>query len=522
MYNPISTYRIQFNKDYNFRDFKKNIDYLSRLGIGSVYASPVFEAAPGSMHGYDVANPEIINPEIGKYSDFEEISDRLKLKNIGWIQDIVPNHMAFHMKNAWLMDVLEKGVSSKYYEFFDIDFSHPDFKGKVMIPFLGKELEEVIRDGEIVAEWHKNIFVFRYFDFWFPFSYESFISLIDENISKAPENFSTLWNEFKLHRNKETFPENEWSQLKDKAGKLYAKSAPFKNFVEEVLKRLNDEKDLLEAALSNQHYFLTYWNESSDRLNYRRFFTINSLICLKMENDVVFETYHRLIEKQVLNKRFDGLRIDHVDGLKLPLYYIDKLRLISGDDTYIVTEKILQKDEEMMPDLPIQGTSGYDYLGMVNNLFTFKKNYPLFRKFYRKITGIKTDFADIVYNKKKFILTWRMNAEWDNLTRLFEESGFMADEPEITVESAKDAIGEFLIFFPVYKLYSDHLPLNYEDQKILEEVFEKAVNNTPSLKKPINVLRNVFLSQDGFDEDKKKKALDFFLRCMQFTGPLMA
>ena len=523
MYNPLSTYRIQFNKDYNFKDFKKNIKYFSLLGAGSIYASPVFEASPGSMHGYDVTNPNIINPEIGKYNDFEDITEKLRSKNIGWIQDIVPNHMAFHMNNLWLMDVLERGQSSDYAGFFDIDFSHPAFGGKIMVPFLGKELKDAINDGEIIAGWYRDNFIFRYFDLWFPFNPGSFLKVIHEHLSNAPDNLPSLLKEYtQSEENRDAFPEKRWPELKEKAGKLYLKSDPFKDFIDQIIKTLNDDKAGLEQVLNMQHYRLGYWLESIKKINYRRFFTVNSLICLRMENEDVFARYHSFIEQQVIGKRFTGLRIDHIDGLRKPLLYIEKLRLRGGEDTYIVAEKILQKDEELMPDLPIQGTSGYDYLGIVNNLFTFKKNYPLLQKFYRKTTGIEDDVAEIVYTKKKFILTHRMHGEWENLTRLFEESGFIKDDPEITRELIKEALGEFLVFFPVYKLYSDHFPVSNAEKNMLREVIENAVNKNQSLKKPLEILENVFLYQVDFDKPARDKAIDFFVRCMQFTGPLMA
>ena len=522
MFNPLSTYRIQFNKDYNFKDFKKIIEYLSLLGTGSVYASPVFEAVKGSMHGYDITNPHLINPELGSYNDFVEISEKLKTKNIGWIQDIVPNHMAFHMNNQWLMDVLEKGLSSSYAGFFDIDFKHPDFKGRVMVPFLGKPFNDAVNSGEIIADWKRNNFIFRYFDFWFPFNYKSFRRIIKEHLSEAPDNFSIFWKKFESQGNsKKDFSGNEWTQLKEKAGKMYLKSG-FREFINRIVRSLNDDKYLLAEILDMQHYQLSYWAESTDRLNYRRFFTVNTLICLKMENDSVYESYHTFIEQQVLQKRFNGLRIDHLDGLKKPLHYIEKLRLSAGEDCYIVAEKILQKDEELIPGLPVQGTSGYDYLGIVNNLFTCKKKYHQFRKFYRETTGINDSPDEIVYNKKKFIITESMQGELDNLSRLFVESGFSGNEPHVNMKSVKEAIGEFLILFPVYKLYSDHFPVSYEEKKILREVFENAVARNPSLKKPLDTLQNVFLYPEDFNELEREKAINFFLRCMQFTGPVMA
>jgi maltooligosyltrehalose synthase len=149
MINPVSTYRLQFHKDFNFDDFEKIIPYLQKLGVSTVYASPILEATPGSMHGYDGLNPHRINPEIGTEEQLRSISQKLKEFGMQWLQDIVPNHMAFSTKNPWLMDVLEKGARSAYADFFDTSFTSTFFRDKVMVPFLGDSLDETVRKGDI-------------------------------------------------------------------------------------------------------------------------------------------------------------------------------------------------------------------------------------------------------------------------------------------------------------------------------------------------------------------------------------
>jgi len=178
VYNPVTTYRIQLNRDYPFRKLKNDIEYFSLLGVGTIYASPVFAAVPGSMHGYDVIDPLKLNPEIGHWDELVELISRLRSENIGWLQDIVPNHMAFHSSNEWLMDVLEKGPFSNFDDIFDIDRDHPRFNGKLMVPFLGAAPEELIQRGELQLDWHQGTFVFRYYAHIFPVNFESFFLLI--------------------------------------------------------------------------------------------------------------------------------------------------------------------------------------------------------------------------------------------------------------------------------------------------------------------------------------------------------
>ncbi|MBO9571429.1 MAG: malto-oligosyltrehalose synthase, partial [Chitinophagaceae bacterium] len=273
-FNPISTYRIQFHKDFNFKQFEKIIPYLHKLGIKTIYASPIYEASPGSIHGYNGVNPNNINPEIGTLEELIHISKQLKEKGIAWIQDIVPNHMSFDEHNPWIMDVLEKGQSSAYADFFDIDWNHPKYKGKLMVPFPGSELEK---------------------------------------------------------------------QLKKESPKA-------------------------------DHYVICDWQETDKHINYRRFFIVNSLICINIQNKDVFDKYHVLTKYLIGNNVFSGLRIDHIDGLADPKKYLEDLRALSGNETYIVVEKILEPGENIPNNWPIEGNSGYDFLGMVNNLLINKSS----------------------------------------------------------------------------------------------------------------------------------------------------
>lgn len=522
MFNPVSTYRIQFNKDFTFSDFLENIEYISQLGISTIYSSPVFKAVPGSMHGYDVTDPLMINPETGDHSDFIMISDELRKNNIGWIQDIVPNHMAFHPGNRWLMDVLEKGRKSRYASFFDIDFSHPAFEGKLMVPFLGKQTEEAVEDREITLEWNMENFAIRYFDFVLPCSYQGYVFLFSGN-SKMPatisENFKNKIIQTGLNKD---FPDDEWTELKSESGKLFGKDPEFRKYIETIIKEVNEDPVKMLSLLREQNYMLCYWKESMSRLNFRRFFTINSLICLKMESGGTFEEYHKFIDSLLKEERFQGLRIDHIDGLKRPLLYLEKLKLLAGKETWVVSEKILGHGEDIPHALMAQGTSGYDFLGIINNLFTHKDNYRILKNFYKEITGISDEAGDIIYKKKKLILSEFMRGEWENLARLFDDSGFITYGGEITRESVKDAIGEFLVCFPVYKVYPEYNSLSPAETGYVRRAIQMAEAVNPSLHKSLEALEKIFLDSRESDEERKGKARSFFLRCMQFTGPLMA
>ena len=227
-------------------------------------------------------------------------------------------------------------------------------------------------------------------------------------------------------------------------------------------------------------------------------------------------TYHSFISGLIRENKIQGLRLDHIDGLMDPAKYIDKLRVLTGDETYIVAEKILSEHEDLPGNWPIQGTTGYDFLVAVNNLLTHTKHYPKLRKFYIHLVGNNAE--EILYQKKKLILTGSMQGDLNNLCRMFLEADFLGDDQEISFELLKEVIGEFLLACPRYKLYSDFFPLSGEDRKVLQSVVSSAIARSPNLTRPLVLLQDIFLDQTNIDKDKKEKALNFFLRCMQYTG----
>jgi malto-oligosyltrehalose synthase len=323
MHNITSTYRIQFNKEFTFANFKEIIPYLHQLGVKTVYASPIFEASPGSMHGYDTVNPLKINPEIGNEEELRNISEQLKSLEMNWVQDIVPNHMAFHQNNVWLWDVLEKGPSSEYYNFFDINWAG-NKNEPIMVPFLGDDLETVVQNSELKVVKNGKVFQLDYFGTPYPLNASAQKTLKQEDL----EAFNA------------------------------------------------DGEKLLHLAYA-QYYRLCSWMETDKKINYRRFFTVNSLICLNIHRKEVFLAYHKYILSLLNSGIFQGLRVDHVDGLFDPSAYMEMLREVAGEDTYIVVEKILEEGEQLPEEWPIQGATGYEFLATLNNLLVNKRVHQI-------------------------------------------------------------------------------------------------------------------------------------------------
>jgi len=474
MYNPVSTYRIQFHKEFPFEAFEKIIPYLKDLGISTVYASPIFEATPGSVHGYDVTNPHIINPEIGDEASFERIQTAIKEQGLGWLQDIVPNHMAYHPQNAWLMDVLEKGKDSEYAAFFDILWN----KGQLMVPFLGGTLEEVIQKGELQVALINDQPVLKYYDAVYPLNDAS-----KERLNKLDQS------------------------------------------TEEAIRKTNEDKNHLQTIADEQHYRLCHWQETDSDINFRRFFTINGLICLNIQDPDVFSHYHQFIQNFLKKGYIQGLRVDHIDGLYDPTKYLDDLRKLVGDDTYVVVEKILEPGEGLPQNWAIQGNTGYDFLAMSNNLFTNKKSEGAFTKLYQQITKDKKSIHQHLHDKKSYILYEHMGGELENLYRLFRQQNLYDKRvlSRIHPDDLKTAIAEFLIQCPVYRFYGNRFPLSNEEAGAVQDIFNRMRKSGTAETEAIDILEKAFLHKphEG-DNDYNERIRHFYQRCMQFSGPLMA
>ena len=526
MYNPIATYRFQFHQSFTFADFEKVIPYLKKLGITTVYASPIFEAVPGSNHGYDGTNPHRINPQVGTVEELRGLSSTLRQEGMGWLQDIVPNHMAYHPQNQWLMDLLEKGQQSRYASFFDLTWKDSETEGRVMVPFLGSSLDEVITKGELAIAYKEGRLVFTYYDSIYPLSPDSYIMLLQVG---NPPGLSALqqWMDQRaaLKQTEEPHAFSEgWDELLKQLSSLY-KNDKVKQYLDDCIRKANKDKALLQQLAGEQVYRLCSWQETDSTINYRRFFTVNGLICLNIQEPEVFAHYHQLIKELTDEGVFQGLRIDHIDGLYDPAKYLTELRDLVGEEAYITVEKILAPEEELPRQWLVEGNTGYDFLAMVNNLLTNKKAEKAFTRYYYSWINDHRTVPQQVRDKKAHILYQHMGGELDNLYRLFLEQGLVAEERvnALPPETLKKAIGAFLIHCPVYRYYGGILPLVPEEAKAVQEIMNRIRQTEPEAAGGIDLLEEAILRKplEG-EEEYKLKAAHFYKRCMQFSGPLMA
>ena len=543
MNTPTATYRIQFSPSFGFQAANSVISYLADLGISDMYASPIFKAVQGSLHGYDVVDPSRLNPELGGLSDFEALADELRKHNMGWIQDIVPNHMAMDSENRLLMDILENGYRSKYFTFFDVDWDHPDasLNKRILAPFLGRFYGECLEDGEIALEYGPDGFKVAYYNIVFPLRIESYLNFfknlahLKKKLAEDNPDFIKLLGILYVLKTLSSSdePEERSNQIKfiqRTLWELYNSNAVIKAFVDETLRTFNGEKgkaesfNFLDDLLSQQLFRLSFWKVAAEEINYRRFFCVNGLISLRVEDEHVLNHTHSLIFDLIERRIVTGLRIDHVDGLYDPTSYLQKVRG-RAPTTYIVVEKILNLNEDLPPFWPVQGTTGYDFTNYVNQLFCQKENERAFSRIYSSVTGLKNSYEEVVRDNKKLMIQEDMASDVHNLALLLKKiSGRDRHGSDITLNALRRALTEVLAVFPVYRTYISQVAVSENDRKTILEAVDRARANFPALLHGFTFVRRFLLLDfpDYVSEEEKRDWLHFAMRFQQLTAPVMA
>jgi (1->4)-alpha-D-glucan 1-alpha-D-glucosylmutase len=518
---PIATYRLQLQPEFGFARAADIVSYLSELGISHVYASPVFRARKGSSHGYDCVDPNALNPELGSPDDWTFLVERLRESDMGWLQDIVPNHMAFDADNRMLADVLENGTSSRFHDYFDIYWNHPakDLKGRVMAPFLGQRYGECLENGDIRIVYDRDGFAATYGDLKFPLHIETYLNILDQPTASI-----------KAELGEEDPAYNRWIDalddleslvlqldagvrqdhgraIKQTLWDLFCGNAVIRRMLSESLQRFNGEPgnihsfQRLDGLLSQQRFRLCYWQVANEEINYRRFFDINELIALRQEKRAVFEHTHRLLGQLASEKSVSGVRIDHIDGLADPGKYLQRLRRCLGEDAYILVEKILAPEEPLSIGWPVQGTTGYDFAHWVNALFVYRENETRFTDIYTGFSGRTESFEDVVYSAKKWVLASRMAGDLDNLARRIKKiSALKSFADNLTLSRLKSALSEVLARFPIYRTYLGKDNGRPDDRAVVEAAISRAVLEYPHLHIEAEFLRNLLLENVPFDE----------------------
>lgn len=548
---PAATYRIQFNPSFKFKDAQKIVSYLAELGISDLYASPIFKAREGSTHGYDVVDATRINPALGSQDDFDKLVVDLQKLEMGWLQDIVPNHMAYDSQNPFLMDVLENGPDSEYFDYFDIDWEHPyeDIRERVLVPLLGDFYGNCLERGEIKLSYEESGLYVNYYSLKIPLRIESYAQFLDHDLARLARklgrnnpDYIKLLGILYIIKNLPDETEAETSEESRKARKdqasfvkgliweLYRDNEVIKEFIHDNIEAFNGEPNnpesfnLLDHLLGEQFFRLSYWKVGAEELNYRRFFTVNESISVKVQDEKVFQQTHELISELVKAGKFTGLRVDHIDGLYDPDAYLRRLREKMGE-IYIVVEKILEHGEELPLNWQVQGTSGYEFLSYVNGVFCNTNNEQQFNNIYMRLIGSLADYEQLVAEKKRLIADKNLAGDAENLANLLKRiAGKNRYGRDFTLNGLRKAILEVLVLFPVYRTYINPQGVSHRDRVYVEKTIEKAAAQNPQLVNEMELIKRFLLLEydESLTEEDRELWLHFVMKLQQFSGPLTA
>ncbi len=537
---PVATYRFQLNKDFPFAKAQELIPFLKTLGISDLYASPVFVARPGSTHGYDVVDPSRANPELGGDEGFDRMAAALRDAGMGLVLDIVPNHMAASSENAWWTDVLESGPSSAYAAFFDVEWDTAWERGeeKIFLPVLGSPYGTALENREIQIALDRDGFSVNYYTIHLPLDPSTYEVILGQRREAWPQNpaFEALtallerlpgraaasWDAIEARR-------REIPSVKSQLWSLYESQPEVRAFVDAGIALFNGVKgdpvsfNLLDDLLSRQGYRLAWWHGARERLNYRRFFDVSELIGVRVENAEVFAATHSAILRWIEEGKVTGLRVDHVDGLFAPRAYLERLAAIANRP-YIVVEKILIGDESLPENWPVDGTSGYDFLGMVNGVFI--DNIEALRQTYARFTGLTWSFADAAYEQKRWIIRHLFRGEMFALSLHLE---LIADTDrhgrDLSPDGLRWALAEITACLPVYRTYLEREEMPDRGRACIQRAVAEGARRNPDLAPDIvNFIRRVLMCDfpPGLSETDRGSWKRFVMRWQQLTGPITA
>lgn len=532
---PSSTYRLQLHKGFTFDDAANIAEYLRALGISHVYCSPYLQAAPGSTHGYDVVDHQKVNEELGGSAGHSRFCAKLGEVGLGQVLDVVPNHMSLGKENRYWWDVLENGTSSRYASFFDIDWQPQEerLRDKVLVPVLNDQYGRVLQAGGIKLVRHANKFQVECAGQTFPVTPISLPVILtraaeyakSDTLSFLAASFGRLPAPEYVDRRTILARHRDKVVLFTLLGRLCAEEPTVCNAIDRSLAELNANLDALDDFLNQQNYRLSYWKTADQQLGYRRFFDVNSLIGLRVEREHVFEETHALVLEWLQQGILDGVRVDHPDGLRDPLEYLERLRE-RAPDAWIVGEKILEPGEFLRESWPIEGTTGYDFLNVAAGVLVAPQGMNELGKIYqaflgREFAGQLTEFHAIAHDKKVSVTQEGLGSDVNRLTSMFVEiCEANRNQRDYTRAEIRRAIREVAACFAIYRTYvvPAREEITAEDKAYISQATECAKQARQDIGAGLfDFLRDVLTMNV-----KGKQESEFLLRFQQFTGPVMA
>ncbi len=527
---PGSTYRLQLHENFGFDQATEIASYLKKLGVTHVYSSPYLQAAPHSMHGYDVVDHRKVNEELGGAEAHARFCKTLSELGLGQVLDIVPNHMSLGRQNRYWWDVLENGINSRYAGFFDIDWhsSEERLREKVLVPILGDQYGRVLREGGVKIVRQGSSFMVETSGQPLPISPITMPIILAKAADRAGSDtlrflsasFGRLpsaeeWDRWKLNAR-----DRDKRVLNGLLDRLCAEEGATCRQIDTVIEEMNADPDAMDELLSQQNYRLAYWKTADQQLGYRRFFDVNTLIGVRMEREYVFEETHALILKWLHEGVLDGVRIDHPDGLRDPLQYLQRLR-DHAPEAWIIGEKILESGEWLRENWPIQGTSGYDFMNQAVGLLVHGDGLTRLGEFYRDFTGDTATFPVTAHDKKLNVTQEALGSDVNRLASIFVE--ICEDNREFrdfTRAEIRRAIREFASCFAIYRTYvvPGRREITDEDLETIAKASECAKDNRLDIDGQLfDFMRDVLQGKVTGE-----KETNFIFRFQQFTSPVMA
>ncbi len=561
---PLATYRLQFNRHWTFAHAAGVIPYLADLGISDCYTSPYLQTRPGSLHGYDIVDPTMLNAEVGSAADYHAFVDALNAHRMGQIMDIVPNHM--HVAgpwNPWWQDVLENGQSARYAHFFDINWtpaSH-ELQGQVLLPILGDRYNVALRNGDITLCHRTGRFFIRYYEHELPIDPGSYAPILNHVLNaRRDTRDADSPHVTELHRiiaalaqlpsRHETDPARITIRYRDNAhiqrrlAALIDDHPTMQDRISDTLRAWNGTRsdprsfDRLNALLRDQAYRLAYWRVAGKEINYRRFFDVNELAAIRVEDPDVFQHMHHYLFSLIQSSAVHGLRVDHVDGLYEPRRYLEQCQEWArttlglpadskGRSLFMIVEKILGTGEALSEDWPVYGTTGYDFLHLLNNLFVDARHERAINAWYAQFTKTAIPFETLAHRCKTMIMETSMSSE---LHALGHQAHLLSAQqrpsPNFTLDSLTHALKEIIAYFPIYRTYlspHEHADINDRDLACLRLAVTQAKRGNPATSHPVfDTIQSLLLNHQGGGTPSWEEIRPFVMKFQQTTGAVMA
>ena len=550
---PRATYRVQLHADFTFEHLARLVPYLSDLGISDVYLSPIFRAAPGSTHGYDVCDPNEISEELGGIDGLRKVSRLLQEHGMGLVLDFVPNHMGIQGSRNWRwVDVLENGPSSRFAGYFDIEWNprQTALQDRILLPLLHDFYGRVLEEGEIRIRYIEEAFWACYRSLRFPLRPESYgeilrrlawlkdpASLRAKKLERLSEDFRHLPGAAASENpDSPTRREEELTRLRHELTALL-ESENLQPDLDEMLEALNgkpgqpDSFDSLHQILEEQFYRFAYWKTGTHEINYRRFFAIDTLVGLRMESPEVFTACHQLLQTLIRENIATGVRIDHIDGLLDPAEYLERLRRLGakgGTPPYTLVEKILTQNEVLDETWATHGTTGYDFAGSLIDLLIHTGSESEFTRIYGDFTGLTVSPDEQAYRIKLYIMEELFPNAIDNLAAELE-ANVKSDRRwrDWTVSDLRPALARIIACLSVYRTYRiEGHPLQQRDLQVIEAAVAEALRLSHSSNpQPYLFIRDLWAGRypdERSAPELKQWAEGWVCKLQQYTGAIMA